>query len=95
MHGARRGREWPKYLRINPPDATLPLDMYRKCQSLVQFMHMAFLTADQRRTLEAVSRLAYCNPFLPERMQLERAVLGGEFEDTGNAHCLTRDRRVS
>jgi transcriptional regulator with AAA-type ATPase domain len=42
---------------------------------------MDFLTADRRRMLEAVSRLAYCNPFLPERMELERAVLGEAFEE--------------
>jgi transcriptional regulator with AAA-type ATPase domain len=29
--------------------------------------------------LEAVSRLAYANPFLPERVELERAALGAEF----------------
>jgi transcriptional regulator with PAS, ATPase and Fis domain len=29
--------------------------------------------------LEAVSRLAYANPFLPERVECERAVLGAEF----------------
>ncbi len=44
-------------------------------------MYMPLLAADQRRMLEAVSRLAYCNPFLPERVQLERAVLGDEFEE--------------
>jgi hypothetical protein len=40
-----------------------------------------FLTRDRRRLLQSVSRLAYCNPFLPDRMALERAVLGGEFEE--------------
>jgi DNA-binding NtrC family response regulator len=36
--------------------------------------------SDARRTLlEAVSRLAYANPFLPERVECERAVLGAEF----------------
>jgi transcriptional regulator with AAA-type ATPase domain len=29
--------------------------------------------------LDAVSRLAYANPFLPERVELERAALGAEF----------------
>jgi DNA-binding NtrC family response regulator len=42
---------------------------------------MAFLTADQRRTLEAISRLAYSNPFLPERIELERTALGDDFEE--------------
>jgi transcriptional regulator with AAA-type ATPase domain len=40
---------------------------------------MALVTAAERRTLEAVSRLGYCNPFLPERVELERAALGNEF----------------
>jgi DNA-binding NtrC family response regulator len=33
----------------------------------------------QRSLLEGVSRLAYLNPFLPERVDCERAVLGAEF----------------
>jgi DNA-binding NtrC family response regulator len=40
---------------------------------------MPFLTSSQRPLLSAVSELAYCNPFLPERMQLEREVLQEEF----------------
>src|SRR5215510_13334612 len=40
---------------------------------------MSLLTAAQRRTLEAVSALGYCNPFLPERVELEKAALGAEF----------------
>ncbi len=42
---------------------------------------MAFLTPSQRLLLEAVSRLGYCNPFLPERVDIERAVLGAEFQE--------------
>jgi transcriptional regulator with AAA-type ATPase domain len=38
-----------------------------------------FMTSDQRTWMEAVSPLSYANPFLPERVQLERAVLGNEF----------------
>jgi len=37
------------------------------------------LNAEQRHLLEAVSRLAYANPFLPERVECERAVLGADF----------------
>ena len=40
---------------------------------------MAFLTSDHRDLLQAISRLGYANPFLPERMEWERAVLGGDF----------------
>jgi transcriptional regulator with AAA-type ATPase domain len=42
-------------------------------------MSMAFLTPTQRAMLRAASRLGYCNPFLPERIEAERAVLGSEF----------------
>ena len=44
---------------------------------------MAALSARERRFLSAVSRLGYCNPFLTERLQLEKEVLGGEFVDDG------------
>jgi transcriptional regulator with AAA-type ATPase domain len=40
---------------------------------------MPLVTAAQRRTFESVSRLAYANPFLPERVEWERAALGPEF----------------
>lgn len=40
---------------------------------------MSLLHPAQRQTIEAASRLAYCNPFLPERVELERAALGPEF----------------
>src|SRR5260370_742497 len=40
---------------------------------------MAFLSASERAFLRAVSQLAYCNPFLPERIECERAALGAEF----------------
>lgn len=39
----------------------------------------AFLSSQERAFLGAVSNLAYCNPFLPERVDLERAALGKEF----------------
>ena len=42
---------------------------------------MAFLTPSQRPILQAVSHLAHCNPFLPELVQFERAVLGPEFHE--------------
>lgn len=42
-------------------------------------MVMAILSSAQRPLLHAVSRLAYCNPFLPEQVELERAVLGKGF----------------
>ena len=42
-------------------------------------MYMAFLSAGDRRFLTAVSRLAYCNPFLPERADHEREALGRQY----------------
>jgi len=42
---------------------------------------MSVFTPVQRRFAEAVSRLAFCNPFLPERIAWERAALGGEFDE--------------
>ena len=49
--------------------------MYRP----VQFLYMAFLNAAERAFLRAVSQFAYCNPFLPEHTEFERAVLGEDF----------------
>src|SRR5580704_15585994 len=40
---------------------------------------MPFLSGTQRALLRAVSQLGYCNPFLPERVEFERAALGAEF----------------
>src|SRR4051812_16489212 len=40
---------------------------------------MAFLSKREREFLRAVSRLAYANPFLPERTEFEREALGSDF----------------
>jgi transcriptional regulator with AAA-type ATPase domain len=40
---------------------------------------MALLKSSERQTLAAVVQLAYCNHFLPERVELEKAVLGCDF----------------
>src|SRR5262245_61061645 len=37
------------------------------------------ISAVERSFLEAVSKLAYCNPFLPERIEYEREALGEHF----------------
>ena len=56
---------------------------------------MPFMTPAARAFAEAVSKLVYCNPFRPERIQFERDALGSHFTDTGldwNVHPeLTRD----
>jgi DNA-binding NtrC family response regulator len=40
---------------------------------------MAFLSKRERSFLEFISQLAYSNPFVPERIALERAALGDDF----------------
>ncbi len=45
----------------------------------VQFMYMLFLSSSERTFLKAVVQFAYCNPFLPEHTEFERAALGPDF----------------
>jgi hypothetical protein len=45
-------------------------------------MYMPFFAAAERALAEATARLSYANPFLPERIEHERAVLGPDFVDT-------------
>jgi transcriptional regulator with AAA-type ATPase domain len=40
---------------------------------------MGFLSGNERAFLRTVSQLAYCNPFTPERVEIERAALGADF----------------
>jgi transcriptional regulator with AAA-type ATPase domain len=50
---------------------------------------MAFLDGDDRPLAEAISRLSYCNPFLPERIEYERRALGSSFVAGGTLwHAL-------
>jgi hypothetical protein len=42
---------------------------------------MGLFTRKQRDFAEAVSRLAYCNPFLSERIEYEREALGADFSE--------------
>src|SRR4051794_24076792 len=44
---------------------------------------MRLLDGDERAFTVAVSRVAYCNPFLPERIACEREALGPEFVEAG------------
>jgi transcriptional regulator with AAA-type ATPase domain len=44
---------------------------------------MPILSEHERRVMTAVSRLAYANPFLPERMQFEKAALGRDYVESG------------
>jgi hypothetical protein len=40
---------------------------------------MRLITSPHRAQVEAISRMVYCNPFLPERIAAERQVLGDAF----------------
>ena len=44
---------------------------------------MSLMTDKERALARTVSRLAYCNPFLPERIECEQQALGPEFVATG------------
>lgn len=44
---------------------------------------MGILTHDERRLADLISSLAYCNPFLPKRVELERQILGERFVELG------------
>lgn len=46
---------------------------------------MALFTKEERSFAQALSDLSYCNPFLPERIDYERKVLGGDFVLTDEA----------
>jgi DNA-binding NtrC family response regulator len=53
---------------------------------------MMFISGTERGFLCAVSQLAYCNPFLPERVQLEREALGPEFVEGEPVWSYSADR---
>ena len=42
---------------------------------------MSLLSSNERQAATALAELAFCNPFLPRRMELERAALGKNFVD--------------
>src|ERR1017187_3476330 len=46
-------------------------------------VHMDVYSPSERRFLTAVSNLAYSNPFLPERLEYEKAALGRDFVPGG------------
>ena len=50
---------------------------------------MPFLSSREKQFLAAVSQLAYCNPFLPERARFEKAALGQEFVEGEPIWSLT------
>jgi DNA-binding NtrC family response regulator len=60
----------------------------------VRWMYMHFMTREQEGLASAISRLGYANPFLPERIAAERAVLGAEFVAAGPVWSVRSDRAV-
>jgi len=57
---------------------------------------MDFMSAQERSFAEAVSSLAYCNPFLPERIGYEREALGADFSDSGAVwHKVDRQDHIN
>jgi transcriptional regulator with AAA-type ATPase domain len=45
--------------------------------------NLSLMNAGDRAFVRAVSTLAYCNPFLPERIACERTALGPDYEEAG------------
>ncbi len=46
---------------------------------------MGLFESQKRVWAEALSKVSYCNPFLPERIELERVILDDKFIDSGVA----------
>ena len=40
---------------------------------------MTLFTPSERQLAELLSRLAVCNPFVPERLELDRKILGRDY----------------
>ena len=59
---------------------------------------MPLFNVTDRRFACAISKLTNCNPFLPERMELEREALGKQFDDSGpvwSRQSESDDRRAN
>src|SRR4051812_25277096 len=54
---------------------------------------MSLFSADERRAAIAISELAYCNPFTPRRIELERIALGEQFDEEVAAWNLQPQER--
>src|SRR5580698_10302942 len=52
-------------------------------------MYMTPLSDRERIFLEAVTGLAYSNPFLPERTRFERAALGADYVESADVWSLS------
>ena len=58
-------------------------------------MYMALFSRAERTFVEAASRLGYTNPFLPERIELEREALGPDFVEGEPVWSYRADRPAS
>jgi hypothetical protein len=54
---------------------------------------MAFLSRAERREAQAFARIGYTNPFLPERLELERQILGDRFLSGGTVMHFPSDHK--
>ena len=52
---------------------------------------MLFDSSADLATAQAISQLAFCNHFLPERIECERALLGEQFVETDGVWSLSKD----
>src|SRR5438552_17070695 len=55
---------------------------------------MGFMSGEERALAAALSRLGYANPFLPERIEAERAALGPAFVHADRVWSVRADRTV-
>ena len=60
----------------------------------VHSMYMEFVSPAERVQAAAIAELAYCNPFLPERIAHEQAVLGDDFVAAEAVWTLRAGRAV-
>jgi transcriptional regulator with AAA-type ATPase domain len=56
---------------------------------------MSLFNGEDRQTADGIARLSYCNPFVPERIELEQGVLGERYEPLGTAWHKKVDNAVS
>ncbi len=55
---------------------------------------MTNLPPDERAFLATIARLGFCNPFLPERIELEKQALGDEYVTAGKVWSLQPDQEL-
>jgi transcriptional regulator with AAA-type ATPase domain len=55
---------------------------------------MSIFTSAERRFVQTLTDLSYCNPFLPERIEHELQALGDEFADTASVWSLNVEQQA-